>query len=134
MEDIDLFVGGLAESPGPGAIVGPTFSCIIGAQFKLMMDGDRFFYRHSSGENIKPLEPHCLKALEGRRLSDIICENTDIKELAGDVFKQVSLSYFYIKYSISFKQPGGSNPKTPCKDHKKLDIVGMAKEHLKEMK
>ena len=41
VEDIDLFVGGLAETPAKEAAVGPTFSCIIGIQFTLLMDGDR---------------------------------------------------------------------------------------------
>ena len=41
VEDIDLFVGGLAETPKQEAAVGPTFSCIIGIQFTLLMDGDR---------------------------------------------------------------------------------------------
>ena len=41
VEDIDLFVGGLAEIPKHEAVVGPTFSCIIGIQFTLLMDGDR---------------------------------------------------------------------------------------------
>ena len=41
VEDIDLFVGGLAETPMQEAAVGPTFSCIIGIQFTLLMDGDR---------------------------------------------------------------------------------------------
>ena len=39
--DVDLFVGGLAETPVPGAVVGPTFSCILGVQFTMLMDGDR---------------------------------------------------------------------------------------------
>ena len=41
VEDVDLFVGGLSETPQAGAMVGPTFSCIIGIQFTLLMDGDR---------------------------------------------------------------------------------------------
>ena len=89
VEEIDLFVGGLAEAPRSGAVVGPTFACIIGDQFKLLMDGDRYFYRHNKGESIHPLGQHCLKEISKRRLSDIICENTDIAELAGDVFTQV---------------------------------------------
>jgi hypothetical protein len=39
---IDLFVGGLAEKPVRGAIVGPIFGKIIALQFKYLMDGDRF--------------------------------------------------------------------------------------------
>ena len=89
MEEIDLFVGGLAEAPISGAVVGPTFACIIGEQFKLLMDGDRYFYRHSKGEDIHPLGEHCLEEISKRKLSDIICENTDIAELAENVFIQV---------------------------------------------
>ena len=92
MEEVDLFVGGLAEAPSSGAIVGPTFACIIGDQFKLLMDGDRYFYRHNRGEGIHPLGEHCLKEISKRKLSDVICENTDIAELAENVFTQVSPS------------------------------------------
>ena len=118
MEDIDLFVGGLAESPRPGAVVGPTFACIIGAQFKLLMDGDRFFYRHTAGDHIQPLENEIQDLLSNRRLSDVICENTDIKEISGNVFRQ----------------PKDDNPKTPCKDHNKLDVKKIARELLKGIK
>ena len=106
VEDIDLFVGGLAEIPKHEAAVGPTFSCIIGIQFTLLMDGDRsrsnwttymkkiefiprYFYRHTSGPDIHPIDSHCLKEVKQRRLSDLICEHTDIKELAENVFHQV---------------------------------------------
>ena len=33
-DDIDLYTGLLSETPLPGAITGPTLTCIIGLQFK----------------------------------------------------------------------------------------------------
>lgn len=47
MDDIDLFTGGLAETSGHGAIVGPTLTCIIGKQFQNLKRGDRFFFETS---------------------------------------------------------------------------------------
>ena len=45
-DDIDLYAGGLSERNAPGALVGPTFRCIIGLQFQLYKTGDRFFYEN----------------------------------------------------------------------------------------
>ncbi len=47
--DVDLFSGGMAERPSPGAAVGPTFLCLLREQFQRLMDGDRFFFAHRNG-------------------------------------------------------------------------------------
>merc|ERR1719334_1182757 len=117
VEEVDLYVGGLAESPVEGGLVGPTFACIIGNQFQSLMDGDRYFYRHTAGPGIRPLSGAMFDQIRKRKLSDVICENTDIKEISNNVFIQ----------------PGGSNPKVPCSSHSKLDLASIAKQLLAQL-
>jgi len=44
IDNVDPFMGGLAEDHAPGATVGPTFQAIIADQFRRLRDGDRFFW------------------------------------------------------------------------------------------
>ena len=44
VEDIDLYMGGISETPLPGASVGPTFASIVAKQFRMLRVADRFFY------------------------------------------------------------------------------------------
>ena len=46
IDNVDLFMGGLAEAHAPGAVVGPTFQAIIGDQFRRLRAGDRFFWNN----------------------------------------------------------------------------------------
>lgn len=44
--DIDLFTGGLGETPKSGAAVGPTLGCLIGRQFHYLRRGDRYWFEN----------------------------------------------------------------------------------------
>ena len=50
--DIDLFSGAMTELPLEGAIVGPTFACLIARQFVLYKIGDRFWYENSHRQGL----------------------------------------------------------------------------------
>ena len=81
VEQIDLWVGGLAEDQVPGAMVGELFHAILSEQFQVLRDADRFWYRRT-------LPPDELREVEAMRLSDVIRNNSDIgDELPDDVFR-----------------------------------------------
>lgn len=78
VEDIDLYTGGLAEKPLPGAMVGPTFACLLGRTFDHLRRGDRFWY-----ENDMPTSAFTraqLGEIRKATLARLICENGDRHE------------------------------------------------------
>lgn len=82
--DIDMFLGGLMETVTGDALVGDTFKTIIARQFKNIMYGDRFFFTHQG--QVDSFDKEAIKAIRKRNLRDIICDNTDIKQLPRNVF------------------------------------------------
>ncbi len=81
VDEIDLWVGGLAEEHVNGGIVGELFHTIIADQFSRTRDGDRFFYLHD--EHLLSLAPD----IEQTTLSEIIRRNTSITNIQDDVFR-----------------------------------------------
>jgi peroxidase len=80
VDDIDIWVGGLAEDHVNGGLVGETFFTIIKDQFERLRDGDRFWYQTY-------LPPFWVRVIERRTLATIIRENTSIgHEIQDNVF------------------------------------------------
>jgi peroxidase len=79
VNNIDLWVGGLAEDHVPGSTVGPLIQRVLANQFERLRDGDRFWYqRVFSGDE--------LWRLERTTLADIIERNTGVDGLQDNVF------------------------------------------------
>lgn len=73
--DIDLFAGAILENAVPGALVGPTFQCLLKHQFSLLRRSDRFWY-----ENDLPpssLTADQLTEIRKITLAGLLCANTD---------------------------------------------------------
>jgi len=80
VDDIDMWVGGLAEDPVEGSLLGELFHTIVKRQFEALRDGDRFWYTRTLNRDER-------SEVENTRLSDIIRRNTSIgNELQDDVF------------------------------------------------
>lgn len=75
VDDIDLFPGGLAETPLKGGVVGPTFGCIIGRQFQLLRKCDRFWYEN--GDPLTRFTSAQLTSIRKSSLAKLICQNSD---------------------------------------------------------
>lgn len=87
VNNIDPWVGFLAEDHMNNAMFGPTVMAIVKRQFKALRDGDRFFY-----ENDPWLTPDEKNEIRGTRLSDIIRRNTGINSIDDDIFIVGSLT------------------------------------------
>jgi peroxidase len=80
IEQVDLFIGGLAEPHAPNAVVGPTFQKIIADQFSALRAGDRYFWLNQG------FDPATTEMIANTTLADIILRNTDTTALQRDVF------------------------------------------------
>jgi hypothetical protein len=90
LNNIDPWVGMLAEDHVTGASVGATARAIMVGQFQRLRDGDRLFYRGTAAGlyNNGVLDPAiaALVDLDALRLSDILAWNTGATGLQANVF------------------------------------------------
>ncbi|MFM9883087.1 MAG: peroxidase family protein, partial [Burkholderiales bacterium] len=81
VDDIDLWVGGLAERQMPfGGLLGSTFNFVFETQLEALQNGDRFYYLgRLAGLNF-------LTEMENNSFAKLIMANTDATHLPADVF------------------------------------------------
>jgi hypothetical protein len=96
VDNIDAFVGALAEDHVPGADVGPLTKAVLVNQFTRLRDGDRLFYLNQSWnrEELSILQ-------QGNTLAKVIEHNTSITNLQSNVF--------FFKASISGTASSGAS-------------------------
>uniref|UniRef100_A0A7N6A9T3 Myeloid-specific peroxidase n=1 Tax=Anabas testudineus TaxID=64144 RepID=A0A7N6A9T3_ANATE len=84
-DNIDIWLGGVAEPFVKGGRVGPLFACLIANQFQKIRQGDRFWF-----ENPGVFSTRQRTALSSVTLSRIICDNTGITSVPLDAFSLTS--------------------------------------------
>ena len=79
VDNIDLWIGGLAEDHLPDSSMGETFTAIIVDQFVRLRAGDRFWYQSSLPKDL-------VRDIQNTTLADVIRRNTELTKLQEDVF------------------------------------------------
>jgi hypothetical protein len=84
IDDMDLWVAGLAEDHVSGGLLGEPFRTILIDQFVRLRDGDRFWYQN---DPFFTNNPALMAEVASTQLSDIIRRNTHVgDELQDNVF------------------------------------------------
>uniref|UniRef100_M3YLC0 EGF-like domain-containing protein n=1 Tax=Mustela putorius furo TaxID=9669 RepID=M3YLC0_MUSPF len=79
-DNIDVWLGGLAETFLPQVRMGLLFVCLIGRQMKALRNGDRFWWESSGAFEAQRRE------LVRHSLSWVLCDNTDLPSVPVDAF------------------------------------------------
>lgn len=91
IDNVDLFIGGMAEPHAAGALVGPTFQAIIAKQFYALRSGDRFFWLNEG------FDPNTLNRIQNTTLADLIRRNADTTQVQDNLFIQADYPVKHVK-------------------------------------
>ncbi|KAL1122797.1 hypothetical protein AAG570_003123 [Ranatra chinensis] len=107
VDDIDLFPGGMSESPLPGGVIGPTFACIVGQQFRKIRKCDRFWYEN--GNEFTRFTPTQLAEIRKVTLASLLCNNLENIRI--------------IQRSVFDLPDPFMNPRIDCNSIQKIDLT-----------
>ena len=106
LDNVDLWVGGLAEKQNPfGGLLGTTLNYIFELQLERLQTGDRLYYlSRLAGTNM-------LTQLEENSFADLVMRNTDAEHLPLDVFSRPDFTFEVANLGTS--GPVTDDPATP---------------------
>ena len=84
VDNIDAWVGGLAEDHLPGSSVGQLIDAVLNDQFTRLRDGDSFFFFGDT--HLASADILAIIDVNDVTLADIILANTTITQIQGNVF------------------------------------------------
>jgi hypothetical protein len=96
VNDVDLFVGGLAEAPVGTSQMGSTFTWIFQEQLDRLQEGDRFYYFNQLKD-----APLLLADIGSQHFADIVMRNTGLDHLHYEIFKASSRSISVLTSRVS---------------------------------
>lgn len=103
INDIDAFVGGLAEDTYGDSMLGELFYTAVADQFTRLRDGDAYYYASR-------LSPELIEIINDTHLSDIIMRNTDVDYLQENVF-------------LAYNRLGGDNKNNHIEGGEGRDLI-----------
>ncbi|MEQ1712425.1 MAG: peroxidase family protein, partial [Hyphomicrobium sp.] len=100
-DQIDAWIGGMAEAHVPGGILGETFDAVFVAQIQSLMDGDRFYYLY----RLFGTQIH--EEVNNGQFKDIVERNTGLTHLNGSIFAYAD-KYYDFNRNADGLMPDGS--------------------------
>ncbi len=115
---IDTWLGGLAEVHQPGGLLGETFDKVFVTQIESLMDGDRFYYLYRlAGQQFG-------EEVANGQLKDIVERNTGLTHLNGNIFGYADQ---YVDLGAQKEVvASGVEAQTTMNEHKYGDIAAVA--------
>jgi len=87
VDDIDMLVGVMLETPIEGSHMGPTLATLFADQLQRLKKGDRFYYENYNSYR-NPFTPAQLQTIRATTFSSLVCWNVDIEEVPANSFLQ----------------------------------------------
>ncbi len=84
VDNIDAWVGMLAEKHMPGALFGETVMTILKDQFQVLRDGDNFYYPRDP-----ELSQEEKEMIRNTTMADVVRRNTNLEALQDNVFRMI---------------------------------------------